>query len=128
MRVQQPIRTILALLIVAGVATGATLWFTRSGDHAATVEGFSRSDERHMTVRVTVGEGDTITLARFEEHGSDIVVTVRLRSPSGPRNDIGLPYQITATLVAPIGVRTIVDGSSGATIQELRAGSTTPGN
>ena len=79
-------------------------------------------------MRVSLGQGDTITLAGFEEHGSDIVVTVRLRSPSGPRNDIRLPYQITATLMAPIGTRTIVDGSSGQTIQELRAGSPNAGN
>ena len=106
-------------MVVAGLAVGATLWFTRSGDAATHIDGFLRPDEQHLTVRITLGQGDTITLARFEEHGNDIAVTVRLRSPSGPRNDIGLPYQITATLVAPIGSRTIVDGSSGETIHEL---------
>ena len=120
MRARQAVIIIVALLVVAGIATGATLWFTRSGDTAVRVDGFRLpANERQLTVRVTLGAGDTITLARFDEHGGDITVTVRYRSPSGPRNDIGLPYEITATLVAPVGGRTIVDGSSGQTVNEL---------
>lgn len=110
----------LTLLALAALAVGATLWFTREGDAAARVEGYrSAADGRQITVRFTLGIGDTITMARFEEHDADIVVTVRYRSPGGTRNDRGLLYEITATLLEPVGSRTIVDKSTGVTVPQL---------
>jgi hypothetical protein len=116
-RTRQVVIIVLAFLVVAGMAVGGTLWLTRPGDGAVRVESYlTGPDERQLTVRFTLGIGDAVTLARFEERGDQVVVTLRSRSPEGPRNDLGLLYEMTATLVSPVSTRRIVDGSSGATV------------
>src|SRR5262245_24473665 len=126
MRARQAVSVTLALLVAVVATAAATFWLTRDGDAPARVEGYLLSTDLQlpyhdlqMTVRFTLGVGDIVTYARFEERGDRVVVTVRYRSPSVPRNDLGKPYELTATLDAPVGTRTVVDGSSGQTVPKL---------
>jgi len=64
-------------------------------------------------VRFTLGVGDTITLARFEERADTIIVTVRLRTSSANSPAIGLPYELTGTLYTLVGTRRVIDGETG---------------
>jgi hypothetical protein len=126
MKTRQAVSVTLALLVAVVATAGATVWLTRNPDAPARVEGYLLSTDARLpyhdlqvTVLFTLGVGDTVTYARFEERGDRVVVTVRYRSSSGPRTDLGKPYQVTATLDAPIGSRTVVDGSSGRTVPRL---------
>jgi hypothetical protein len=116
LRGRQTIGIIVALFVGAAVTFGATRLLA-PGDYAARIEDYLvAADQRQLTVRFTMGVGTTITLARLDEHDTDIVVIIRLRDPSGPHTDLGLGYKLTATLQLPVGGRYIVDGSSGESV------------
>jgi hypothetical protein len=111
---------IVAAVLLLAATAGAVFWLTRPGDGPVRLDGYQRStaDDRRLTVRFTVGVGDTITLARFEERADTIVVTVRVRTPSGTAPAIGLPYALTGTLYAPVGTRRVIDGETGQPLPE----------
>jgi hypothetical protein len=126
MKSRRAVGVTLALLVAVVATAAATVWFTGHRDAAARVEGYGLSTDARLpyhdlqvTVLFTLGIGDTVTYARFEERGDRVIVTVRYRSSPGPRTDLGKPYQLTATLDAPLGTRTVVDGSSGQTVPRL---------
>ncbi|MEV6924577.1 hypothetical protein AB0M46_08720 [Dactylosporangium sp. NPDC051485] len=114
-------RLVVVVVLLLAAAAGTVFWLARPGDGPVTIDGYRRpgSDDRRLTVRFTLGVGDTITLARFEERPDAVVVAVRTRAPSGNGPDIGLPYELTATLYAPLGARRVVDARTGNPLPEL---------
>ncbi|MFG2040664.1 hypothetical protein [Dactylosporangium sp. NPDC048998] len=63
MRNRFPLVVVAVLLL--SVAAGTAFWLTRTGDGPVTIDAYRRSgsDDRRLTVRFTLGAGDTITLA-----------------------------------------------------------------
>lgn len=126
MRTRTVVAAVVAVLLVA---TGVIVWRAQPGDAPATFDGyllpppdprFTPEQGGHkVTVRFTLGIGDRITLARFEEQPDRVVVTVRIGTSGANAPAIGLPYDLTATLYQQLGTRQLVDAATGEPIPPL---------
>ncbi len=126
MRARRALTVTAALLVLVAVTAGVTRWLASPGGAPVRIDGYLLPvddrlpyDALRLTVRFTLGTGDTVTYARFEERDDRVVVTVRYRSAGGTGASIGKPYDLTATLEERLGSRTVVDGSSGETVARL---------
>lgn len=64
-----------------------------------------------VRVRYVAGECDRGARLDVEESETEVVLTVQVRGWSLSCSDVGVPSTVRATLDAPVGDRTVVDGA-----------------
>lgn len=100
----------VAFLVAFVVAFVVTNGFATS--RSVRPDGFQRTaDPRQIVVIVTTGVGDEVTDHSAREDASSVMVTVRVREPSGSRIALGVPIPVPIALRQPLGERAVLDDS-----------------
>jgi hypothetical protein len=105
------------------VATVLVLAFAaiRSLDNPSWTYYYRVVDERTLVVGTTAGTGAWTRVTSVVETPSTVTITVSsLLVQLGPGTAVGVPVESSAILRDPIASRTVIDGSSGLTVQRTR--------
>jgi hypothetical protein len=75
-------------------------------------------DEQTLLAGTESGPDANVRVTNVVESPSTVTITVSgLYLSIGPSGEGGVPYESMAKLTAPLGARTVVDGSTGQTLQ-----------
>jgi hypothetical protein len=114
MRIPRPRRRwlVLAGLVILVIAS------VRALDRPMLIDSYRVIDSQTLGVETITGPGSWTRVTGVTEKSSSVTITVSsLDVPFVPRSDVGQSLELTVKLSAPIGKRTVVDGSSGETVE-----------
>lgn len=114
MRLPRLWRCLVAVAVVLILAVGAV----RLLDRASAILYYRVVDDRTLLLGTVSGPGATVRVTNLTETSATVTTTVGAFSVQlGPGTGAGMPYESVATLQNPVGVRMVIDGSSGLPIQ-----------
>jgi len=111
-----PRRFAVAALVI-GLAV-LTVWiFVESMNASGTAQivGYQHTgDDRKLVVVVGIGLGDDIAERQVQENANEVRITVRTRTPSGPRAAVMIYTPVTVSLREALGTRAVYDDKARA--------------
>ena len=92
----------------------------RALDRATPIDYYRIVDQQTLVVGTMTGTASWTRVAGVAETPSTITITVSSLNAPVPGTDVGYRLELTVELVAPIGSKTVVDGSSGGIVTLTR--------
>ncbi len=107
-------RCALAAAVVLVFVVGAA----RLLDSPSSIFYYRVVDDRTLLVGTVSGAGATVRVTTLAETPTTVTITVSsFNVQLGPGTGAGTPYESVASLREPVGVRTVIDGSSGSPVR-----------
>ena len=101
-----------AIVVVLGVIGYKAL------DQPSWIYYYRVADEQHLLVGTISGPGANVRVTDVVETSQTVTITVStFLLEFGAVSGVGYPYESEATLSAPLGSRSVIDGSSGEPVR-----------
>lgn len=102
-------RTVLAIVAVVVIAFGVVVLPTAG--QVSAIDWYRVDSSTAMTVSVTTGSFRWVRVTDTKEGETSVTVTVRDFEIQMPGSSIGHPTELSVALTAPLGDRTVLDGT-----------------
>ena len=107
--------------IVVGLVLVLAIAAVRALDSASWISYYRVVDDRTLVVGTVTGPGAWTRVTSVAETESTVTIGVSsLLFQPGPGISLGIPVETVVDLRDPIGSRTVIDGSSGASVSQTR--------
>jgi hypothetical protein len=109
----------LAVILVVVVVLAFTAF--QLLDSPSRIEYYRVVDDRTVAVGTVSGPRAWVRVTGVTETSTDVTITVRTFFVQlGPSTAVGINYESMVTLHAPLAGRTVIDGTSGLPVQQVR--------
>lgn len=104
---------VLVFAVVLALVVGYRLL-----DSATRIDYYRVADEHTLLLGTISGPGANVRVTNVTEASTSVTITVTtFFMQLGPGTSEGIPYESVAKLHDPLGSRTVIDGSSGLSVQ-----------